>query len=85
MATIDETTPLVAGPEGRRRSYVHGNVNAVAEVPVRNSVDSPLDWSPGFKWGIVALLAYSAFTEPLQCRVHAESCTEQSSNSYHPS
>lgn len=66
MARTHETTPLLAGPKARRCSHNVDHVDGVADGPVCDPLDSPfaspLDWSPRFKWGIVALLAYAAFT-----------------------
>ena len=67
MTRADETTPLLADPKAGRPRYVDDHVDGVAKAPVHDASDdspsdSPLDWSPRFKWGIVALLAYSAFT-----------------------
>lgn len=66
MTRTHETAPLLADPKVCRHSCVDDHVDGVAGAPVRDppesSFVSPLDWSPRFKWGIVALLAYSAFT-----------------------
>jgi hypothetical protein len=61
-----ETTPLLAGePPSERRVVVDGKEdltgtsNGYAFKP--GDPNNPREWSPAFKWGIVALLAATGF------------------------
>lgn len=60
-ATIAETEPLlgtgIGHPQGASRE-----VGAVVDFDPNGDLANPLEWPKAFKWGIVALLAFMAFT-----------------------
>lgn len=65
MATlIDESQPLLGGTsssqEADNKPLTEHDV--VVDFDPDGDEDNPLDWPAAYKWGIVALLAFMAFT-----------------------
>jgi hypothetical protein len=66
--TTDETQPLLS----RTTSAENESIKAVNGVNVidfdpNGDPDNPRDWAKLYKWGIVALLAFQAFTVTFTC------------------
>lgn len=61
---MDETTPLLPDvlpiPQDDRRSHVPSK--DLVDFDPLGDEDNPMDWPVAYKWGIVALLAFMAFT-----------------------
>ncbi len=62
--TMNETTPLLADVEDGRPSYVRASEDrdVKSAVDINGSPDDPQQWPASFKWSIVALLSFSAFS-----------------------
>ena len=59
--TIAETEPLLGTGIGQTETLAR-EPNAVVDFDPNGDLENPLDWPKAFKWGIVALLAFMAFT-----------------------
>lgn len=60
ITTVSEGTPLLRGFPEDDGGFNHQN--AVFEFDPKGDPDNPREWSSGFKWAIVLLLACMAFT-----------------------
>ncbi|SPO02963.1 related to multidrug resistance protein [Cephalotrichum gorgonifer] len=69
MASLNapESSPLLAGRVPERRKTSRGDARDVYESLCDWDPDNPRDWSPSFKWGIVALLAATGFVVTFTC------------------
>ncbi|KAJ4525166.1 hypothetical protein HRR83_000837 [Exophiala dermatitidis] len=73
MATVGETQPLLGGPDLQREDTDHQPLPATQDAVVvvafdpDGDEDNPQDWPAAYKWGIVALLAFMAFTVTFTC------------------
>lgn len=64
--TIAETEPLLGTGIGQTETLAR-EPNAVVDFDPNGDLENPLDWPKAFKWGIVALLAFMAFTVTFTC------------------
>ncbi|KAL3965378.1 hypothetical protein ACCO45_002382 [Purpureocillium lilacinum] len=66
---MNETTPLLADVEDGRPSYVRASEDrdVKSAVDINGSPDDPQQWPASFKWSIVALLSFSAFSVTYGC------------------
>lgn len=60
---VDEAQPLL-GNETLRYDGANGKSDQadVVDFDPNGDEDNPMDWPTSYKWGIVALLAFMAFT-----------------------
>jgi len=62
-ALVDENQPLlVAAEEDARRHDEEDALHGVIDFDPNGDPENPLEWPASFKWGIVALMAFMAFT-----------------------
>ena len=59
--TIAETEPLL-GTGADRTQDVSSHNDAIVDFDPAGDPENPLEWPKAFKWSIVALLAFMAFT-----------------------
>lgn len=64
--TIDETQPLLGShttiAERAEADIVHGDSSNIVDFDPNGDPENPMEWPTAFKWSIVALLAFMAFT-----------------------
>lgn len=58
---VDETQPLL-GNESLRYDDENAKTADVVDFDPNGDEENPMDWPKSYKWGIVALLAFMAFT-----------------------
>ncbi|KND92413.1 putative transporter [Tolypocladium ophioglossoides CBS 100239] len=63
----EETTPLLVEARAERRGSLHRDSHNTADFDPNGDPDNPREWPDPFKWGIVALLAFMAFTVTFTC------------------
>lgn len=62
-ALVDENQPLLAASEDlARRQDEDDALHGAIDFDPSGDPDNPLEWPSAFKWGIVALMAFMAFT-----------------------
>ena len=67
MAT-DETRPLLQDADATANgSLKAANANDIVDFDPSGDPENPRDWPKAYKWGIVALLAFMAFTVYVIC------------------
>lgn len=61
---MDETQPLLrdASPDGLENNNDDRLAKDLVDFDPLGDAENPLDWPRAYKWGIVALLAFMAFT-----------------------
>lgn len=72
---MDETQPLLHDadldvdrleePDKAVSDDGHGHAHSdpnIVDFDAEGDAENPLDWAPAYKWGVVALLAFMAFT-----------------------
>ncbi|EXJ82516.1 hypothetical protein A1O3_06329 [Capronia epimyces CBS 606.96] len=70
MATTDETQPLLRRPsadEDADNKPSSPDDVVIVDFDPAGDEENPLDWPAAYKWGIVALLAFMAFTVTFTC------------------
>jgi hypothetical protein len=66
--TTDETRPLLLRPNSAENGTIKAvNVTNIIDFDPNSDPDNPRDWQKLYKWGIVALLAFQAFTVTFTC------------------
>jgi hypothetical protein len=58
----NETSPLLANTNNRQPEFDDANAKNVVDFDPNGDDDNPMEWSNAYKYGIVALLAFMAFT-----------------------
>jgi len=59
---MDETSPLLPDQDESRLEQ-QGNLSGVlADAGIKVDLDRPQDWPAHYRWGVVGLLAFMAFT-----------------------
>lgn len=61
-APVDEAQPLLVASEDARRRDEEDALEGVIDFDPAGDPDNPLEWPVAFKWSIVALMAFMAFT-----------------------
>lgn len=65
---VDENQPLLAASEDlARRQDEDDALHGAIDFDPSGDPDNPLEWPSAFKWGIVALMAFMAFTVTFTC------------------
>lgn len=60
---MDETQPLLRSPENYLAEQEDNDPGrSLVDFDPKGDDENPLEWPPAYKWGIVALLAFMAFT-----------------------
>lgn len=57
-----ETSPLLANNNNRQPGFDDANAKNIVDFDPNGDEANPMDWSNAYKYGIVALLAFTAFT-----------------------
>ena len=61
--TTDETQPLLGGPEATENPVLKPvDRTDIVDFDPNGDPENPRDWPKTYKWGIVSLLAFMAFT-----------------------
>lgn len=63
---VEETTPLLVEAGAEQRGILNGESHTTIDFDPNGDPDNPLEWPAPFKWGIVSLLAFTAFTVCVQ-------------------
>lgn len=59
---MDETNPLLPDTTLERVREIEDARDHVVEFDSSGDAENPLEWAPAYKWTIVGLLAFMAFT-----------------------
>ena len=59
---MDETVPLLRDENLEEPVKHNGDDPTIVDFDPNGDPDNPRDWPTAYKWGIVALLAFMAFT-----------------------
>ncbi|EGP86473.1 unnamed protein product [Zymoseptoria tritici ST99CH_1E4] len=62
-----ETSPLLANNNNRQPGFDDANAKNIVDFDPNGDEANPMDWSNAYKYGIVALLAFTAFTVTFTC------------------
>ena len=67
---MDETQPLLPEVTTDQQPKHHDNNKNVVDFDPDGDSENPQDWPQAYKWGIVALLAFMAFTVCVPSPIH---------------
>jgi hypothetical protein len=62
ITEADENQPLLPTNGEPREDHTSNFGDDIVDFDPNGDPENPMDWPTGFKWGIVALLAFMAFT-----------------------
>lgn len=62
VMTVGDETQALLGNETSRYDGADGKKEEVINFDPNGDEENPMDWPTMYKWGIVALLAFMAFT-----------------------
>ncbi|KAK7959725.1 major facilitator superfamily transporter [Apiospora aurea] len=64
---MDETNPLLPDTTAERVREIEDARDDIVDFDPSGDAENPLEWAPGYKWAIVGLLAFMAFTVTFTC------------------
>lgn len=64
---MDEQQPLLDSSHGHSAEQEHNGKHTLVEFDPNGDPDNPLEWPTRYKWSIVLLLAFMAFTVTFTC------------------
>ncbi|KAK8029782.1 major facilitator superfamily transporter [Apiospora rasikravindrae] len=64
---MDETNPLLPDTTAERVRQIEDARDDIVDFDPSGDAENPVEWAPGYKWAIVGLLAFMAFTVTFTC------------------